>query len=861
VVYRQCMLMGAAAMLAACSGFPRNEPGTGLGQITISSPRVETRERLINERREQEAWLRKQLDRIDTEPQGVSGEVDLRSATFLAAQLGINRDPTLKLDEINRQRDQEIARQAADDERALGTFRAVQRDQILADLRDKKLTVDEAEAALKKLGLSLSAPKPPAGASAPTASSGKPTSTVSLDKTYTPDGMPRRSGVGSTPIEGFHERLAPRHVVFNEINDVRLDALHDLDGRTVYRFNFDAEVIPDDDASAWAIARVRARIPLDAAKLDALLHRATDLHDRRLAEHLHSLRRQVLVRWRDECWRQEMESVSMGSGSWRLLDIHKRAFSRAMRCAGSELGGRTRRAMEAAVMQVDLANVAYADAMGGVGQTIPQWRQGTVRLADLVLDGPGASESDPVYKQRVAYQRRWAVWLDQVIEAYGVDLKDDSPLACLNDPPAQAAQAAPLIQAAPPALAVLPVPPVQAAPTVQAPALAQEVPRAAAQPAPMPASARPLPPGCAGVQGADRAQRFQALIAPKATGSVYSVTPKETIQKLSEVASNRKVTEILANLSAVTGTAGIGLGLQNIQAYDAFYSAMRRQPLVVGFTEVGSTCNGADCSAELVFGWVLGPSFQLRNDGKSVRFRHTPVQRSVAAELVLPAWIDQIELTPEVFWLNETGEVKTATRCRALNDKQCTAKKMVVQLPHSPLAALDAINVRGIREPRVDAYQYLDVEIGKKASVVVTGQNLWRSTGVLIGGQHASLVTVLPDNSGVVATFDEIAAPYGADKSRGPRRPTEIDGKAAHVPLRVVTSEGQVEAGRVAVHRGTSDAPQKAQVVLGAVPRIVAGTDHTFELSVPLAVTDEAFVEITSPQDRGCVRTSLSARA
>lgn len=51
-------LSGAAALIVGCStSFPRNEPGTGFGDIYVGSPRVETSDRLINDRREKEHWL------------------------------------------------------------------------------------------------------------------------------------------------------------------------------------------------------------------------------------------------------------------------------------------------------------------------------------------------------------------------------------------------------------------------------------------------------------------------------------------------------------------------------------------------------------------------------------------------------------------------------------------------------------------------------------------------------------------------------------------------------------------------------------------------------------------------------------
>ena len=72
------LLTGAIGLLLGCtSGFKRNEPGAGYGQIVVGSPRIEGRERLINDRRDQERWLQGRLEALDGATFGVSGAVEL----------------------------------------------------------------------------------------------------------------------------------------------------------------------------------------------------------------------------------------------------------------------------------------------------------------------------------------------------------------------------------------------------------------------------------------------------------------------------------------------------------------------------------------------------------------------------------------------------------------------------------------------------------------------------------------------------------------------------------------------------------------------------------------------------------------
>lgn len=794
-----------ACLLAGCGGFPRNEPGNGFGQITLSSPRIEGRERLINERREQEKWLRGRLEMLADKDFGLSGEVELRSLAVTAFQAGVNVDPNLKLDKLNRGRQATQVEQAADDERTLAAFRTSMRDQILADFYAKKITDAEASDRLKKLGYDLTVPKPSMAASAASGSASGgatlPTTKVSANKDSTvvpPGDSPRRTGLSSTPMEVFQDVLAARQVIRNEINDVRLDDLHDLQGRTLYRLTLNAEVLPHDDTSAWAVARLRVKLPkLSDDDYSALLERAKLYQARRLDAAADTLQRELTDRLASLCWGRSA-SQAMAAKDWGSAE-NERVFRRAMRCATSEVSREARAALERLLSTGELPRLAHPEPDAGLklasgqaaGQT-PTWLKRSILLHEMFMLPRTPTEPGEDYERRRVLSTRWAVWLGDIIRRYRAELENDSPLACLKESAA-------------------------------------------------------LRKGCGyplANAPANELDRFKHLLNASLSASVYSVTPKETVQRLSEVSSNRKVTEFLASLTAVTGSAGLAAGLQSTRAYDAFYTALRRQPLVVGITESSVVCPQAGCSKELVFGWVLGPSFELSNDGKSTRFRHTVVQRSVSAEIVLPSWLDRVEIEPETFWVRESGErVAASSNCAPGEPLGCgsTPRKHVIALDGRASGALQAIDVRGLRVPRVDNYQYLDVTVGKPASVMITGANVWRSTEVLIGAQRADAIAVLPDNAGLVATFDRITAPLGSDT---PRR--------GNVLLTLFTSEGHVDAGRVEVHTesdkppAVETAPQSAK---GMPPRVVAGVEQGFELTNPLKASDTAVVRIRSKKD------------
>ncbi len=75
---------------------------------------------------------------------------------------------------------------------------------------------------------------------------------------------------------------------------------------------------------------------------------------------------------------------------------------------------------------------------------------------------------------------------------------------------------------------------------------------------------------------AERAQLF-----------AYAVTPKESVQRISEIEGHRRALELAASVGLLTGEASLNTALSFIKESQTLLQAIRRQPLIVGF--VGST--------------------------------------------------------------------------------------------------------------------------------------------------------------------------------------------------------------------------------------------------------------------------------
>ena len=210
---RRCIFTVAliSSTVIGCSpAFLDKTPGTTFGTIVVKSPIVSTRERLVNDRYDQDAWLRGQLDSVNFAHFGLDALSDVRSFVGQFSRAGV------------KFRSQALAPTGAG-----------------AGGEDAKKDKPEAPST----GLEV-----------------KSTDILSADSfrkkdaatfTVTPDDIVRTQGQAS-PKDVFRDRRDLRGEIRNEILENQLDDRHDLGGRTLYRLSFDATVKPDADTSAWA---------------------------------------------------------------------------------------------------------------------------------------------------------------------------------------------------------------------------------------------------------------------------------------------------------------------------------------------------------------------------------------------------------------------------------------------------------------------------------------------------------------------------------------------------------------------------------------------------------------------------------
>ncbi|MGE0716539.1 MAG: hypothetical protein AB7P02_13950 [Alphaproteobacteria bacterium] len=255
----------------------------------------------------------------------------------------------------------------------------------------------------------------------------------------------------------------------------------------------------------------------------------------------------------------------------------------------------------------------------------------------------------------------------------------------------------------------------------------------------------------------------------------YAVLPRQSVRAaLEQSLSDREY-----GLQLDAAMAGIGLG----RSSEETRSGARRKVAVTSFGE--TRIDQASGGTVPAFGWLVDPGMA---DGSAASGRE-PVQLSVMAVVSVPAWWDYVTVTARTGWVTEARRL--AGRPPTAGDGLVAAEATetwTVPLPNA-YEGIDAV-VLGAkrRKPTIIDREFRDKRVTacQRADINIPGYRLWRGGRVFLGGQEASEISVLPNMGGLRATFAPVRVPPDYE-------PSKADGQPARVALHVWTSEGLAE--------------------------------------------------------------------
>ena len=740
----------------------KHTKGTTYGEIMVGDARVSSRERLVNDRLMQDAWLKDELKRSDDQVFGFQGATDLRSFVGSSTRLEVNANPI----EIDRFRAQ--AAQSADASR-----RQQEQDeldnQLLRQYKQRQLeAIAQQPSSAFVYTPQAGKPEVPSTPAAPTGPSVVEDMRTLKDDagkvTIDPSSIKIPDKLRPSPQELLRDKLEYRGLIRTEMLENALDDRHDLNGNTMLRFDLDAAVRPENDTSAWAIINVEVDSSKwkDACIKDELYKKWVTYLESELRERAFMLNRngQEAGRTAVKDLGSEATQIEKDKGylsgivtyipehlmvemqrPWRE-DKYFNApywvyiFERINERLKANLQDEYERNKQRLESKEKLMEKLSEDDLRVKNERIKQTLEANEKpMGKLPLENRWHELNRQIYFEILAAQKRLyeGMFFEDKLPVFftaELTVKDNTFLK-LNRSKAH-----------------------------------------------------------------DIDMKFCEELHNRSDMYAYAITPKETVQRVSEVASRRNVSEFMLSLSFLAGNSAAGkIYSDYMKVSEGIFQAIHRQPLVVGFNNgthkalknPKPVASGPEKLSEgdeartlggerfTSFGWMLGPRFGIKNDGNGSHYRHTVAFNTLSSVLSIPGWLNDIEFKVKTHWVNDDGFIPAKP----------IEKTIPVRLKPDFTAITELLTT--IREPRPFTRQVLKYDEGAAATFVIPGQNLWRNTVVLLGSQQADEVSVLPDMKGIVAKFKEI-------KLQRPK------GSGEWEVLAVWTSEGRADAAYVKIN-------------------------------------------------------------
>lgn len=190
----------------------------------------------------------------------------------------------------------------------------------------------------------------------------------------------------------------------------------------------------------------------------------------------------------------------------------------------------------------------------------------------------------------------------------------------------------------------------------------------------------------------------------------------------------------------VSGTVGLdGLGIGG----RASSSVSEATSQIVASQVSFSDDEGQD---SIVFGWIIGSEGLQK-----------PVQKSQFVLLSLPVYLQNLTLKVESGWIDRDAGFRAVQRANG------ESLEMRVALPPDYEAFDTLISGSKRYGPAIfdRLMEEVTVETCSKASILIPGARLWRSSQVTLAGQPADQIVVMPNMRGILAHFEEISVRPG----------------------------------------------------------------------------------------------------
>jgi len=731
--------------------------------IEISDPKLYRREALINERRDETAYLDGLLAHsasVEFKPEIMR---DLEFISGFSAAAGMSSDPAAKSNYENARETGAIQQQISTLKLQL-QLEQLQRDAQLMRDGFAKQTEPSGNAPGNGNGAS-----PPSASSVPSPASPDQLANAIKDlQSHVANWMNENNGLahpGSTqanPSDLFRDREAYRDLLKSACNATSLDELHDKDGAALIRLSFQATVFPPDKkyADTLGMIRMQVKAPDWAADPDAIeLVYATWLS---YVNHvLNAPMNNGLAKGEPAAFR---ENPAVGTLSGVMFEKVYYYYPKAgeKNCAGLSLDPRpadtTCGRLVFAIPQIqappgspngqflsigDYYRGASADEKA---QTINSLQIQLVKSRyNLIASGASSFGGNPCditgqtqgkageladslkYAQTVSFAAENLVEVDRQARKFLTDhdLSSSTDSSTLTTFTSQAEPAQQLLLSAEQYL-------------------------------------RGCPMGSPLVARAYIPDAFRRVVQGKNLRvAIYNVSPRERVQEMSTVARASDAVALAAAISKSIPSSGTNAqaALSYARSASGKVDAFERVPLVVSFAEAQETPADQKSKSDAAFGWLMGPSVSVNASGKSLELEHRIRPYDLSVDLSAPGWWPYLNLNVETGW---APNWRTNPGTIVATDAPPRTIRVMLSLNSADMEALTALltHSSGVRLASITSTEPATLPPCGGIALQIVGENIWRTSSVTLGGEYINHgIDVMPDMRGVIVTIPPGAYP------------------------------------------------------------------------------------------------------
>ena len=256
--------------------------------------------------------------------------------------------------------------------------------------------------------------------------------------------------------------------------------------------------------------------------------------------------------------------------------------------------------------------------------------------------------------------------------------------------------------------------------------------------------------------GAAPERKLKQQLSLNVTTFSYAVTPKNMVQRLGMISGDNDMLSILSGAKPGENLAAQAIAI--LQERSRKLEVAQGFPIIVGRGSNQPSSPGNESGIKARFGWVIAPSVRGGADQSSSRILQTTQQYTLAAVVSVPSWWHRVLLTYRTCWV-DPRHLKLAAWSDLV---ECTAvgkpRSGTIDLPGKIDDISRKLGFWVLNAPNLDDETVVTLTAGRKESVVIRGTRLWRSTAVTLGGQKADKIEVLPNMNGIIATFNCLQA-------------------------------------------------------------------------------------------------------